>query len=371
MNLYLIIFCLIFLIYSFEIYQSNNSGLTKKYNFSISSIIFLILSILIGFRDVIGSDYGSYYLDYIYMEDHYSLYNSFKTQSLDLIYEYLSFFLIFLNLPFDYLNLLIGSILIYSVLYFANKEKDYLIIILIFLSYHYLVLGMGYTRQGLSVAFILFYIHFWRNEKLLLSLVFIILAVLSHKFAIVSAFLIFIRPRGSWFYFNKYFYLILFSFLIFLFVKIFENKSIIDYYNVYTLEHSLGSTYRTLGYSLCSLLFFSKKSLFKNRLDYRYLYLSSIIFIGSFFLSFILSTIADRLASYFLPSVFIILANIPFGYKKISSSVIRLILVIGLFSHLFFWTNFSNQSSLYVPYKMIDYPGIKASPYKDVIKYCC
>ena len=81
MNLYLIIFCLIFLIYSFEIYQSNNSSLTKKYNFSISSIIFLILSILIGFRDVIGSDYGSYYLDYIYMEDHYSLHNSFKTQS--------------------------------------------------------------------------------------------------------------------------------------------------------------------------------------------------------------------------------------------------------------------------------------------------
>tara|TARA_A100001011_G_scaffold400856_1_gene519977 strand:- start:7929 stop:8945 length:1017 start_codon:yes stop_codon:yes gene_type:complete len=337
----------------------------------ISSLIFFILSIIVGFRDVIGSDYGGYYLDYIYMEDNYSLYNNFKTQNLDLIYEYLSFFLIFLNLPFDFLNLLIGSILIYSVLYFANKEKDYLIIVLIFLSYHYLVLGMGYTRQGLSIAFIFFYIHFWRNEKLLLSFVFIILAVLSHKFAIVSAFLIFIRPKGSWFYFNKYFYLILLSSLIFLFINIFENKSILDYYNVYALEHSFGSSYRTLGYALCSLLFFSKKSLFKKRLDYRYLYLSSIVLIGLFFLSFIFSTISDRVANYFLPSTFIILSNIQYGYKNISHAMVRIILIIGLFSHLFFWTNFSNQSKYYVPYRMIDYPGIKPSPYKNVIKYCC
>ena len=29
---------------------------------------------------------------------------------------------------------------------------------------------MGYIRQGLSIAFILFFIHFWRDQKIILSL---------------------------------------------------------------------------------------------------------------------------------------------------------------------------------------------------------
>ena len=72
----------------------------------------------------------------------------FQTQKLDLVYEYLSFLTIFLNLQLDFLNLLIACIFIFSVVFFSNQEDDYLLIILAFLSYHYLVLGMGYIRQG-------------------------------------------------------------------------------------------------------------------------------------------------------------------------------------------------------------------------------
>ncbi len=371
MNFYLMIFITISLIYTFDIYINHEKSIAVKFKFLISSFIILLLTIVLGFRDAMGSDYGSYFLDFIYMTEAYANDDYFKSQSLDLVYEYLSFFIVFLNLPFDYFIILISFIFIFSIVFFSYQEKDYLLIILIFLSYYYLVLGMGYLRQGLSISFLLIFIHCWRNEKNFLSYIFLILAILSHKFAIVSSFLIFVRPKGSWFYFNKYFYIFISFALAYLFYKIFESKNIIDYFKVYSLEHSYGALYRTFGGCVCALLFFSKKSNFKSRSDYRYLYLSSLILLVLFPASFLYSTISDRILGYFLPCIFLILSNLPYIFKKISPPVIKSLLVTLLFTHLFIWTNFSYQSKLYVPYRMIDYPGAKESPYRNMIRYCC
>lgn len=365
------IFLTISLIYSLYLYDHNQKNLIIKYKFTISSFVFLLLTITIGFRDALGSDYGSYYLDFIYMNISYLDKEIFQTQKLDLVYEYLSFLTIFLNLQLDFLNLLIACIFIFSVVFFSNQEDDYLLIILAFLSYHYLVLGMGYIRQGLSISFLLFFIHFWRNEKNLLSWIFLILAIMSHKFAIVSSFLIFLRPKGNWFYFNKYFYLLSLFIISLIFFKIFESKNINDYFEVYSSEHSSGAIYRTLAGTICGILFFLKKSFFKKRLDYRYLYASSTVLILLFPASFFYSTISDRILAYFLPCMFIILCTIPNTFKNIRTSVIKFVLVSIFFSHLLIWSNFSSQSKLYVPYRMIDYPGAIESPYKEFIRYCC
>ena len=227
------IFLTISLIYSLYLYDHNQKNLIIKYKFTISSFVFLLLTITIGFRDALGSDYGSYYLDFIYMNISY-LDKDFSNSKLDLVYEYLSFLTIFLNLQLDFLNLLIACIFIFSVVFFSNQEDDYLLIILAFLSYHYLVLGMGYIRQGLSISFLLIFIHFWRNEKNLLSWIFLILAIMSHKFAIVSSFIIFLRPKGNWFYFNKYFYLLSLFIILFIFFNFFESKNINAYFEVYS-----------------------------------------------------------------------------------------------------------------------------------------
>ena len=371
MNFYLLIFLSVTLIYSLNLFSNNEKSLAMKFKFSISSFLFLILAVILGFRDTLGSDYGSYFLDFTYMQDFYLENNYFVTQNLDLFYEYLSFFIIYLGLPFDYLSLLISFIFVFSIIFFSLQENDYLMIILIFLSYYYLVLGMGYIRQGLSISFLIFFIHFWRNEKIFLSWVFLIIAILTHKFAIISSFLIFVRPKDNWLYFNKYFYIFLVIVLVYLFYKIFESKNIIEYFNIYSLEKSSGAFYRTLGGAICAILFFSKKSFFKKRSDYRYLYISSTILMFLFPASFVYSTISDRLLAYFLPCMFIILSTISITFKTVKPSLIKFFLITILFSHLLFWTNFSKQSNLYVPYRMIDYPGSKESPYKYMIRYCC
>ena len=184
MNLYLYLYLSISLIYTFSIYFDQGNFITK-YKFTILSFISFILIILIGPRNIVGSDFGGYYLDFIYMSDAFAENNNFKSQSLDRLYEIFSFIIVYLGLSFTYLSLLVGIIFIIAVAFFANKEKDYLLVILMFLSFHYLVLGMGYIRQGLSLAFIFLLVDAWRNSKILKSYIFFILAVLSHKFAIL------------------------------------------------------------------------------------------------------------------------------------------------------------------------------------------
>ena len=370
-NIFVILFFFISIIYITDNLFFKQS-VAQKFKFQISSLIFLILTLLIGLKGTIGSDYGGYYLDWVYVQEHYEEHFKFKTQSLDLAYELLVNFIVAAELPYNYLSVIIGAILVSSIIFFACKEKDYLLIILIFLSYHYLILGMGYIRQGLSIAFILFFLNSWRNEKIFQSLLFFILAVLSHKFSICYGFLIFIRPKGNWFYLNIYFYLILIVGLIFISFKVFSANDILYYIDVYTNEFSKGAYYRILAFGTCAIIFLSNKSYFKKRSDYRYLYLSSNILLILVPVSFIFSTMADRISTYFLPFAFIIIGNLSEILNKSYSERVKYFLVFVLFVHLFMWTNFSYQARYYVPFKMLDVPSDKINPYLYMDgKYCC
>ena len=371
LNIFLIVFIFVSIIYLTDI-VFNKQALTQRYKFQISSLIFMILTLIIGLKGTMGSDYGSYFLDFIYVKEYYEENLAFKSQSLDLIYEILTNIVVSMELPYNYISIFIGTIFISSIIFFACKEKDYLLIILIFLSYHYFILGMGYIRQGLSLAFILFFINFWRNKKIILSLFFFILAVLSHKFSILYGFLIFIRPKGNWFYLNVYFYIILLAGLSLIFIKIFSSNDLIYYLDVYKEESSRGAYYRILAFTACAVIFFSNKSFFKKRLDYRYLYLSANFLLLIIPLSLFFSTMADRISTYFLPFAFIILGNLSEIMNQTNSKQIKLFLVFVLFTHLFLWTNFSYQAKYYVPFEMLDRPSDKINPYKYMTsKYCC
>ncbi len=370
-NIFLLVFLFVTVIYFTDV-VFNQRSLTQRYKFQISSLIFFILTLMIGLKGTIGSDYGSYFLDYIYVKEYYEENFVFRTQSLDLVYEFIVNLIISSELSYNYIGMIVGTILIWSILFFAGKEKDYLLIILIFLSYHYFILGMGYIRQGLSIAFLLFFINFWRNEKIILSLLFFILAVLSHKFSILYGFLIFLRPKGKWFYLNIYFYLVLLIGIVAIYFYIFSVNDLKYYLDVYKMETSKGAYYRVLAFSVCAMIFFSKKSFFKKRADYRYLYISANFLVLLVPFSFFFSTIADRISTYFLPFAFIIIGNLSEILTQSYKKKIKYFLVFILFTHLFLWTNFSNQSKYYVPFEMLDLPSDKINPYKYMIgQYCC
>jgi len=368
LNIFLIIFIFTSMIYFTDIILCK-FNLTKKYKFHLLSFFFFILTLLIGLKGTIGSDYGGYYLDYIYVKENYENNFFFKSNSLDFFYEVLVNLIVATELEYNYFILLIGFIFVFSHILFASKEKDYLLIILIFLSYHYIILGMGYVRQGLAMSFLLPYIISWRNQKIILSLVFFILAVLSHKFAIIYGFLLFVKPKGKWFHFNVYIYLFFLVVIVSISFFIFNKNNITYYFDVYKIESSKGAYYRVFAFFLCAILFFSKKSFFKKRLDYRYLFLSANFLILLLPLSLIYSTMADRVANYFLPFALIIMGNISESLKEIGSLKIKFFLVFVLFTHLFLWTNLSSQAKYYIPFDMHDKFSDTIDPYKYMNSY--
>ena len=356
MNIFVLIFTFIYFLSFLDFSNTNELKITQKYRFLISSLIFFILSIIIGFRDIIGADYGGYRLDFYFFEQSYNFLNKILLTD-DFIYSLLNYIVIYFDLSFEHLNLIIGSILIFALLFFSSKEKDYLFIILIFLSYHFIVFGMGYVRQGLSLAFLFFFIHNWRNQNIIYSYLFFLLAIGSHKFSLIMGFLLFISPKDNFLFYNKYLLIIILFFCLMLLVKIFPLSDIKYYIETYSKEKSYGAIYRSLAFACTAVLFFFKISYFKNRLDFRYLYISALLILSISFSSLFFSTIADRLMGYFLPFIMIVLSNIQYTFKNFSSSFVRHTLVFGLFIHLFLWTNFTFQSQYYNPYNMVDYPG--------------
>ena len=362
MNLYILIFILVALLPVINFNSEKELRTAHKYKFIVFTLIFLILSITIGFRDIIGSDYGGHFIDFAETKNIYIYYNKLYFSNLEPLYTALTSLMVFLGLTYDHLNLLISFILIYSLLFFASKEKDYLLIVLIFLSYYFLIFGMGYVRQGLSLAFILSFIHSWRNGNIAFSYLFFLLAVSSHKFSIVTGFLLFIPPKGSFFYFNKYFYILLFIVVLALIIKTFPINELAYYFEKYSNDFSFGGIYRSIVFSSIVVIFFMKMSYFKSRLDFRYLYISAIIILLISILSLFFSTIADRLLGYFLPFMFIVLSNIQYSLKRLSSGLIRCGITLILLTHLFLWTNYAPQAKYYLPYEMVNYPG---STYKQ------
>ena len=119
-NIFLIIFILSTVIYLTDVIF-NKQELAQKYKFQISSLIFFILTLVIGLKGTIGSDYGSYYLDFIYVKEYYEDNFQFKTQSLDFVYEFLANLVVSTELTFNYLSLLIGAIFIVSIIFSKTK----------------------------------------------------------------------------------------------------------------------------------------------------------------------------------------------------------------------------------------------------------
>ena len=94
MNFYVLIFVTLTMIYSTHLFSNQENSIVIRFKFLISTFLFILLSTIIGLRDALGSDYGSYFLDFTYMQDFYKDNHYFNTQKLDLVYEYLSFFII-------------------------------------------------------------------------------------------------------------------------------------------------------------------------------------------------------------------------------------------------------------------------------------
>ena len=100
-----------------------------------------------------------------------------------LVYVLINKIALFRN-PVHYVNFISSIIFMFSLAFFLKNTPNRWLALAISFPIIILILGMGYARQGLAFSFSLFLIKALEDKKILKSILFIFLSILSHKSAL-------------------------------------------------------------------------------------------------------------------------------------------------------------------------------------------
>ncbi len=325
----------------------------KYRNFKFENFIWIFvlffLSIFIGFRNEIGGDWITYEKFY------HTVHNLsfYETLNSSLVYVYINKIAYYTGTQFVGVNVICALIFMFSLAIFLNNSKNKWLALAISFPIIILILGMGYTRQGLAFSFSLFLIKALEDKKLLKSIIFIFLAILSHKSALfICSFLLFL----SIWYYKKYFTLLLSIIIPIFFVFLFwyYYKHLFHFYAGFGQHmYSYGSLPRSLLILFVAVLFIINKKKFKNMNEYQIFiytaFASMIIFLFPF--SITTSIVADRLLLYLYPLKLVFIAFADLNDKTMR--FITFIISSLYFFYLIIWISFGKNSFSWLPYEFV------------------
>lgn len=343
------ILTLIFLHYFF--YKNKNVNLE---NFCWLFTIFFF-SVFIGLRYEIGGDwvhYNKYYEIYgAESQVKLQLYDHLRA---DLVYVLINKIAHYTGTRIFGVNFICALIFMGSLANFLQDSKNRWLALAISFPIIILILAMGYSRQGLAFAFSLYLLKSLENRKVLLSFIYLILAICSHKTALLLSvyYLIYF-----WFY-KKYLYffiLILFPIILIWFFW-FTFEHLLYFYVGEGVHMSAdGSAVRSFIILIVAFLFivFKNRHVFMTKYQNFFYSCVSYVVIAGFPFSIVTSMAVDRSLLYFysLKVAFVSLANLE--DKKINIAVF--IIVTIYFLYLTVWICFGNNSFSWVPYNFVGF----------------
>jgi len=313
----------------------------------------IFLTIFIGFRFEVGGDWGAYlmYYDSFFGMD---LGEAFVITS-DPGYILINWASNRMGWGIYAVNTICGLIFSIGLVIFCRNLPRPMLALLAAIPYLLIVVGMGYSRQGVALGFSMMSFVALGREKKLLFIFLILLATAFHKTAIV------ILPIAALAATKNRFWLIFWTgtFGIFSYITVFSES--FDRLYLYYVEHSYqseGALIRLLMLLLPSILIL----LWPHRFSFTKPELSlwrvcAIISIGLFGLLFIsdASTAVDRIALYLLPIQLVVFSYLPeiFGHKGEIRQWIIISIIIYFGIVLLAWSMLSDYSVFWKPYQNI------------------
>ena len=339
---------LVLIFFHYFFYKNKNPNL-ELYCW-IFSIFFL--SIFIGLRFEIGGDWVHYNRFYYYFIQEFDYSSFLNLIDYGLVYVLINKIAFYSGASFIGVNFICALIFMASMATFLNNSRNRWLALAISFPIIIIVLGMGYSRQGLAFSFSLFLIKALENRKLLVAFIYLFLAILSHKTALfLSVFFIIY----FWYYKNVINILGLLLIPIIFVIIFYDNFNHLFYFYVGPGQHmnAAGSLPRSFIILLVAALFifFKKKHIYLN--DYQIFVYSCISYmiILIFPFSLITTVAADRLLLYLysLKVAFVSHANLE--DKKIN--LIIFFIVSMYFLYMVIWIFFGSNSTSWVPYKFL------------------
>ena len=336
----------------FTIFLSNliNLKLAKDSKFFIYSLFGFFLIFFIGFRHEIGGDWTAY-LNHFENFDTSSIFSIFK--SWDIGYAFFEYISSVFGFGIYGVNTLCAIFFTLSFLYFIKIFNLKLSrALLIAFPYLIMVVAMGYSRQGVAIGFIMVFFALLYQRKLLKSLVFLLLATLFHKTAIVSIIVLFLNRRFINF---KTIGISIPFFVLGLYILLPRLEGFYINYFLQQMQSS-GAVIRILINITASivLIIFAKryKNIFgENDFEFwkPFIYISIVMFLFAILLN--ITTIADRILLYFYPLQIVVFSRMLYLIKdKNLKNICFLGYILFSFLILFIFLNFGTYSEHWIPY---------------------
>ncbi|MFC1702013.1 EpsG family protein [Pseudomonadota bacterium] len=311
------------------------------------SVIGLLLAIFIGFRHEVGGDWGGYLRLFSFID-----FFSFKEVILesDPGYKLLNWWVEKQGFEIYTVNLVCGAIFTTGLVAFARRQPYPWLALAVAFPYLVLVLGMGYTRQGVALGFIFLSLNALEFHQFKRYLLYIALATLFHKTALIMIPLGFFIFGKGWFF--RAVALVVAAYVLF---DALVADSTEDLWRNYVEAQmiSQGAQIRVLMNLVPSLILLAYwktwRTAFPNYWFWFWIAAGSVVAVA---LVGFASTAVDRIALYFIPIQVVVFARLPFLLRqRISPGTVTAGIVLGYTLVLYVWLNYASHAHYWLPYQ--------------------
>ncbi|MEZ9057279.1 EpsG family protein [Vibrio pelagius] len=313
-------------------------------------VMFIFLTLLIGFRHVVGGDWPSY-LRHLEVARSVSFLGLFTLK--DPGYQILNYISIHLGGGIYTVNLISGSIFSLGLVLFCRTLPRPMLGVLTAIPYMTIVIAMGYTRQSIALGLVMIALTSLIHKSIFRFILWVILAALFHKSA-----MLFIPLAALLSSKNRLLNVFWVGIAAAISYKVLLADDVEVLYSNYieSQYHSEGALIRVIMCVFPALLFFYFQSLFNMSSKEKKLWSwLSILSIFSFTLLFLTaaSTAVDRVALYLLPLQLVVFSYMPEILGNRGKSNIHWVLLICIYyaSVQFVWLFFAHHAHAWLPYQ--------------------
>jgi hypothetical protein len=331
---------------------------SKVYPLSIDPLWFIVwisLTIFIGFRHKTGGDW-SQYIDIFEVAKLSSFADLLRLG--DPGYQFLNWLAIQFGFEIYAVNLAMASMFSAGLVFFCRSLPRPFLALAISIPYLVIVVSMGYARQGTALGMALIGLTFLGRENRILFIFWIIAASTLHFSAVILMPIAFLTSAK-----NRLWSILWIVILSAMFGYIFVASQVADLYTNYvatsTYENvSQGALVRILMCVVPAFIFLIFNSRFNFSESERSLWISfSWISIGLLLLLWVsdASTAIDRIALYMLPLQLVVFSHFPdiFGSKFGLNFWLKFFVILYYLLVQFVWLNYATHASGWLPYQNI------------------
>lgn len=322
--------------------------LRRHSNLIVWILIAVMLAWFIGYRHEVGGDWGNYlgkFFQYSQLRDFIDV-----LEESDPGYAWLNWQLARWGFDIYAVNLVCGAIFTIGLVAFARRQPYPWIALAVAFPYLVLVVGMGYSRQGVSIGFILLSLNALESRQFLRYLVFIALATLFHRTALIMIPLgFFLWGKGWWL---RAFSIIAAAYVLFDLLVAEETEQLWSTY-VDAQMVSQGAQIRVLMNLVPAVILLAYWKTWRTVFpDYWFWFWIAVGSVACVVLVGFASTAVDRLALYFLPIQVVVFARLPLLLQhRIAPGTLRAGIVGGYALVLYVWLNYATHSIYWLPYQ--------------------